>query len=185
MFDYHQLFEKGCTRSIKGGLVFIFVHILIILPLYAFTPHPYHVSYTEIDYNATEKVITLSLEVFTDDLETAIKLEYKPEKFFLGSETVGEAEEILIQKYVLDKTTFLIDGIVLKNAEFLPSESNPDRTMIYFQYTDLPPLTSVTFYSEILTSVFTDQQNIVEFRSGTKKEKALLTTEKTNATWKP
>lgn len=150
----------------------------------AIAPHPYHVSYTEIDYKKASKSVTFSIELFTNDLENAIKLTYKPEKFFLGTDTLNPETETLIQQYIREKTTILIDGTVLHGSHFLASESNPDRTIIYFQYVDLPPFSSFSFYSEILISLFKDQQNIVAFRNGISKEKALLGKDKKNATWK-
>jgi len=185
MFHDKQLFEKGFVPYLKGRNKELFVLLgMICISLLSLAPHPYHVSYTEIEYKKESKTLTFSIEVFTDDLENAIKLTYQPEKFFLGSDSLKPETEILIQKYILDKTTLLIDGIVLKGASFLPSECNPDRTVIYFQYNDLPPFSSFSFYSEVLLTLFKDQQNIVEFRNGTSKEKALLNSDKKSVTWK-
>lgn len=185
MFHNKQLFEKGFLGLTNGNFItFSLLFILGLMPLFSFAPHPYHVSYTEIDYNKSERTLTFSLEVFTDDLENAIKISYKPSKFFLGSDSLSDSTEKLIQQYVSEKTTLVLDGNVFKGAEFLPTESNPDRTIIYFQYTNLPPISSIAYYSEVLTSIFKDQQNIIELRNGNTKEKALLSQDKKSVTWK-
>lgn len=163
--------------SLLVGLLVVFIALL------ACSPHPYHVSYTQVDYKPEAKELTFSIELFTDDLENAIKLTYKPEKFYLGEDIVSDSSEILLQKYIKDKFTVLMDGVVLKKPIFLSSQSTPDRTTIYFEFTDLPKFHSLTIYSELLTSIFIDQQNIIEFTHNSKKEKALLTLKKTNVTW--
>ena len=185
MLHNKQLFEKGFFTQTNGNFItYSLLFILGIAPLFSFSPHPYHVSYTEVDYNKKARTLTFSIEMFTDDLENAIKISYQPRKFFLGSDSLADSTEALIQQYVLEETTLILDGNVFKGAEFLPSESNPDRTTIYFQYTNLPPISSIAYYSEILTSIFKDQQNIIEFRNGGRKEKALLTSDKKSVTWK-
>ncbi|MFT4753094.1 MAG: hypothetical protein ACI85Q_000630 [Salibacteraceae bacterium] len=178
------IFEKGLLTSINSkGILLLWPLFLLILGLSSSTPHPYHVSYTEIEFKEESRNLTFSIDVFTDDLETAIKLDYKPEKFFLGEGTINSANDSLIQLYVQNKTTILMDGVVLKGFSFLPTESNPDRTTIYFQFTDLPSFSSLTYYTSVLNHVFQDQQNIVAYKRGTQTQKALLSSEKTNATW--
>jgi len=167
------------SRNIKSLLLFIPILVFV----FSFTPHPYHVSYTEINYKKETHNLTFAIEIFTNDLETAIKLEYKPEKFFLGGDSISDSAEVFIQKYISSKTTIIIDGIVLKQRNFLASESNPDRTTIYFELTDLPNFRSFAFYNEVLLSTFPDQQNIVEFIHSSKKEKALFSKDKTSVTW--
>ena len=177
----NQFFDKrkrSNLNAISGLLLMTFITLI-----FSFTPHPYHVSFTEINYKKESQNLTFSVEVFTDDLEMAVKLDYKPEKFFLGTESLSDSTEILIQKYISSKTTVIIDGIVMKELNFLPSESNPDRTTVYFELTDLPNFKSFAFYNEVLVSTFPDQQNIVEFTHSGKKEKALFDKEKTSSTW--
>lgn len=177
--------EKGLHNWLNGKKWIIPAVLLLSLPLiYGFGPHPYHVSYTEIEYKKADNTLTFSIEVFTDDLENAIKIEYQPEKFLLGSDTLSVPEENLVQSYIKENLTIILDGVVMKGFDFLPTESNPDRTIVYFQMQDLPPFDGLTFYSEILTSLFKDQQNIVEYKRGEQKVKALLTNEKKNVTWK-
>ena len=177
----NQFFVKRKRSYLHGFSLTILLTFVTVF--FAFIPHPYHVSYTEINYKQESQNLTFSIEVFTDDLEMAVKLDYKPKKFFLGTESLSDSVEVLIQKYISSKTTIIIDGIVLKQLKFLPTESNPDRTTIYFELTDLPNFKSFAFYNEVLISTFPDQQNIVEFMHSGKKEKALFDKSKTSATW--
>jgi len=180
----NQFFVKR-KRSYLNAInkLSLVILVSIITGLFSFVPHPYHVSYTEINYKKETHNLTFAIEVFTDDLEMAIKLEYKPKKFFLGTDSLSDSVEVYIQKYISSKTTIIVDGIVLKQLQFLPSESNPDRTTIYFELTDLPNFKSLAFYNEVLINTFQDQQNIVEFIHSSKKEKALFDKSTTSATW--
>jgi len=164
-------------------LSLIILMVVVSTPFFSFKPHPYHVSYTEINYKKEHKNLTFSIEIFTDDLETEIKLLFKPNKFFLGGDSLTDSTQLYIEQYVKIKTSVIVDGIVLKDFQFLPTESNPDRTIIYFELTDLPNFKSLAFYNEVLTNIFANQQNIVEFLHGSKKEKSLLNRDKTSATW--
>jgi hypothetical protein len=184
MLKMGDLFVKRNSNYLNVKfLLFIGISVCFIGAIFSFSPPPYHVSYTEISYKKESKQLTFSIEVFTDDLETAIKLEYKPEKFFLGGKDLSDSTELYIQSYINNKVTVIMDGMVLKQRSYLPTESNPDRTTIYFEYVDIPPFTSLAFYSEVLINLFKDQQNIVEFQANGEKKKALLTIEKTNVTW--
>ena len=184
MWYINQKLDKRVFNSLKitkttfRGLFFI-----LIFSVFGFAPHPYHVTYTEINYKPEQKQLTFSFEVFTDDLENAIKLEYQPDKFFLGQKDLSVETETLIQQYITDKMSIIIDGIVIKSPHFLPSESNPDRTTIFFEYSDLPPFSSFSIYVEVLNNLFKDQQHIIEFKSPQLKEKALLNIDKNSATW--
>tara|TARA_R110002050_G_scaffold297339_2_gene458604 strand:- start:7330 stop:7893 length:564 start_codon:yes stop_codon:yes gene_type:complete len=184
MWNLGQFFVKQNIGYLNGKKTFLFGLVWFTLfSFISFIPHPYHVSYTEINYKAASNNLNFAVEVFTDDLENEIKLQYHPEKFFLGNDTLSDSAQTLIEKYVLDNIHIIIDGIVLKQVQFLPVETNPDRTTIYFELNDLPHFKSFAFYNEMLTRTFLDQQNIVEFKYGQKKEKALFTKEKTSATW--
>ncbi len=184
MWENDQLFDKRNLYGLNDAKSVFFVFVLFIsVSFFSFSPHPYHVSYTEITHNSVSHELTFSVEVFTDDLENAIKLEYKPEKFFLGSDSLSSESESVIREYITSKFTILIDGVVVKNQKFLPTASNPDRTTIYFSLSDLPNFTSLSVFSEILVQIFPDQQNIIDFNSKSGKEKALLTNKNTSVTW--
>lgn len=184
MWDFHQLFDKRGLSSMKEiKTPFLGVLFLISVILFSFTPHPYHVSYTEINLHNEKSELTLSIEVFTHDLESAIKLEFKPESFSIGNDSIGEASEKLIRNYVKSNFTVIIDGIVLKDYVFQPSKTTPKRTVTFFSLTDLPNFKSLSIYSEILINLFPDQQNIIEFNSKNGQQKSLLSNKTTSATW--
>jgi len=184
MWEFNQKFDKRVFHGVNtqkmtiGGLL-----LFLIFAFSAFVPHPYHVSYTEIEYKPQQHRVTFSIEVFTDDLEKAINLEFKPEKFFLGQDELSEETETLIQKYVAQKLSVIIDGIIIKSPQYLPSQSTPDRTTIFFEYTDLPEFSSFAVHFQLLNHLYKGQQNIIEFKSPQLTGKELLTIEKNNATW--
>lgn len=179
-----QLFDKRSLNSFKRlnwthTLLFSFVFMVAL----SFVPHPYHVSFTEIVYKKDTQQLTFSIEVFTDDLEMALKLDTKSEAINLGSDPISDSTEALIQNYIRKNISVITDGIVLRQLHFLPTESNADRTIIYFELTNLPNFKSFAFYNEILINTLPDQQNIIEFNHSGKKEKALFDNSKTSQTW--
>ena len=51
--------------------------MLLIIPLLAFSAHKYYLSLTQIEYNQDAKSLEIIINVFMDDIETALNSDYK------------------------------------------------------------------------------------------------------------
>jgi hypothetical protein len=97
----------------------------------SFVWHPFFVSVSEIEYNATEKTMEISCKVFTDDLEKALT------KFTSGKVDVYNPKEkaILekqIERYITSHFLMKVDGkpVVM---DFIGYEIEQQSTLSYYQ----------------------------------------------------
>ena len=51
--------------------------LLFIIPFLSFTAHKYYLSLTQINYKSESKSIQIVINVFMDDIETALNSDYK------------------------------------------------------------------------------------------------------------
>lgn len=98
-------------------------------------PHPFYVSVTEIEYNAGEKALEMSIKVFTDDFEKVlVKATGGPVDIYKPK------DKALLEKQIADyiKKHFLIkaDGKPL-SLEYVGFEIEEQSTFGYFQVSNL------------------------------------------------
>jgi hypothetical protein len=142
--------------------------------------HPYHVSHTEI--HTTDSSITFVIEVFTDDLEFAVKQLLQPEKYFLG-DTLSQSSFDLTEKYYAHVTQIVVNGKPLNEVLFFDVQSTPDRTTLYVEVKNTATIQSFALHSTLLIDAFSDQENIVELHHKDSIQKALLHKGKATATF--
>lgn len=178
--SHHLTFFDNQMKSSTTFLVFnIVLAFMLIAPLLNMAspsvdeaPHPYHVSYTEI--NTTDSSITIALEVFTDDLQLAVKQAYQPEKYFLGADSISAEGQKLTRDYFSSVFQIVVNGKPLNDIVFFEIESNPDRTTIYVEFKNTVAIKSLAIKNSVLINVFSDQENIIEAKNQNNTEKALL-----------
>jgi len=110
-----------------------------------------------------QDTLQISLRIFTDDLEYALK-EMSGEKVFLNDHSQQKRNFILIRDYLTDKFGYS-NGAKSERIEWLGHEFEDDVCWIYGQV-QVPPNQRILFIrNEVLTEVFDNQQNIVHFNS--------------------
>lgn len=173
--------SKGKITRKKGVTLLLLVFTIAIIS--SFTLHPYHVSTTEIAYKEGVNTLTFSTEIFTNDLESAVKKVHPDQKFFLGT-ALPHATELLLQEYIKSHISIRINEVEITDLDFLPAESNPDRTTVYFQLTNLPELTKLSYASTLLNHYLPDHTNIVSFLYRGRVLKATLGMNNSLIDWK-
>jgi hypothetical protein len=121
--------------------------------------HEFHTSLAQVHYNQSSRSFEITLRVFTDDLEAALSL------LHANKVTIDAPQaEKLIEQY-LDKNFVLFDRQNQKKAlSFIGKEVEVDVTWIYAEipFTEAP--TSLRLQNSVLTELFNDQVNIVNFK---------------------
>lgn len=137
----------------------------------AATPHPFHSSFAEMEYNPETKRLEVALRLYIVDCETALtKLNGKP------IEINDEASrDKLLSKYLASK--FRIEPTVVAKPKlrektesgktginYLGSEFEKAYVWVYFELT--PPMNSHEFSlrNDVLVEVQPEQTNVVQFR---------------------
>ncbi len=127
--------------------------------------HDIHVSMCELRFNEESSSFEVSIKIFIDDLEMAIKKEgYTP--LNLGTTKENELTEEHLASY-LDKYFFIeIDGKKL-SAHFVGKEISEDYQAVwcYVEYSaEINKAQKCTLTNRILLDIYSDQRNIMDIR---------------------
>jgi len=133
--------------------------------------HPFHVSIAEL--NIAEDTLQVSLRVFTDDLEFALR-EMIHDKVFLSNPTLYEKNYVVLRDYLFNRVR-AGDGGKTKALEWLGFEFEDDVCWIYGQLPVDPEMRILFFKTDILTEIYDDQQNMVHLKTPDGYETALAT----------
>ena len=120
--------------------------------------HDFHVSIAEVNYNTSSRSFEVILQVFTDDLEKALRENYKLGQVYLDK---TQKYDKYIERYV--KANFYIrDAKKQKlNMIFLGKEIDNEDTLIYFEFPYKSSVKKLQLSNSILIDIFADQKNLV------------------------
>jgi len=128
--------------------------------------HPIHISIAEVDYFTDKKEIQVALKVFTDDLESAIRIDGK--KLDLDSPKEVDDAGDYIKKY-LAKNFKIITDKKQPVLNYTGKEYIDDAVWIYFYYTDISKRTkSIIIQNTVVMSLHSNQNNLTHFRKNRK-----------------
>ena len=151
------------------------IALLILLPLFAFTTaHKYYVSVTTINYSQNDDALQITTRIFVDDLEKVLQDRYGFEAK-LDTPDEDKSADSYIEKYFRTKFLIKVDGKE-KPFTFLGKKYDIDMVVCYLEIPKivLSKAESLEIQNELLTDVFEEQQNIVNFKWNGKKKSFLL-----------
>lgn len=123
-------------------------------------PHPIHLSVTDIQYRADQKVFEISIKFFTDDLQEAL----------------GEKELLSpkLSAYVLAHIGIEVNEMPLLLEWVNQSHKADNITWVYLQARQKRPPKEVKVSNNVLMETFSDQRNIIYVQSESKRKSLLL-----------
>jgi len=132
--------------------------------------HDLHLSKTDVHYKTELKAIQITVHTFIDDTEEALmakdSLAYK---FFESTEHV--ATDSIFGAYLKEKLIITVNG-VQQDFLYLGKEQSEDIQGIY-TYLEIEEITTVDeveVQNSILTEMFDDQRNIINFKVDNKSK---------------
>lgn len=140
---------------------------LFILPFV----HDFHFSRTKVHYNYQTHTLQMSMNVFTDDLELAVRT-MGHEEFKIGIETDATTDS-LISIYILSKFHASHSGHTLK-MDWVGYECDYDITYVYVESEPFPFDTTLLIDQTLLMDVYDDQENLLDFESSDVQESHIL-----------
>ena len=148
------------------------IAILFLLFTLAFSSHKYYLSLTQIEYNKDQDSLEVIINVFMDDIEFAINKEYSVD---LRLTTKQELEDVdsYFQKYLRKNLRFLVNK-ELVNYNFIGKEYEGDLVYFYLEVNVSDSPVSLEVYNTILVTYFEQQQNIIKFKNGSKRQSKIL-----------
>lgn len=123
-------------------------------------PHEYHVSVTQMQYNASQRVFEVSLKVFTDDLERGLSQNNGSRRFIVKDH---DQNDPFVEKYVL-KNFALSTPQKQASVRYVGKEEEADATWIYLEIPFQGPLENWRLQNSVLLDVFDDQVNMFNLK---------------------
>jgi hypothetical protein len=122
--------------------------------------HPFHVSVCDVSYDSDDKHLKISVRLFLDDLENAIRLYKNQEKLIITNPEDSVFIHQSINEYLQRNLIFSIDGNKYI-PNYLGGETDMDVMWCYLEVKKLDPFSKIELTNTILTELFDDQENLV------------------------
>lgn len=146
--------------------------LLFIIPLFSFTAHKFYLSLTQITYKSEAKSIQIIINVFMDDIETALNSDYDI-NLRLTSDKELKNNDVYFEQYLKQKLTFTVDE-TLKEFNYIGKEYDSDLVYFYLEIEEIPSFKTLKITNNILTNHFPTQQNMVKLKIDKKHSSRLL-----------
>jgi hypothetical protein len=132
--------------------------------------HDFHLSRCEINYETATGDIQIAAHVFIDDLELALK-KSGIHSLYICSPRESEKAHAAIEAYIHQKLAFYVNGKKLVPV-MLGKEASDDLMAVwcYFEIPGNKNLHQVKIENKILTELFNDQKNIIDFTVDKRKK---------------
>ncbi len=161
----------GIIRLLFRGRLPVFVAVLVF-PLSAFAPkHDFHTAIIQLNWNKSENTLEAGIRVFKDDLEKALALAYKMDKIEIDASNNHREKisEYLSKKLHIKGTGGKIGPVMVGK------EIEADIVWLYCEWNNPPRHNQkMLFECHLLTEVFNDQANIINYQNGNQKATYLL-----------
>ncbi|WGH76679.1 hypothetical protein P8625_05845 [Tenacibaculum tangerinum] len=137
-----------------------FFIFLFLFPLLSFTLHKYYIALTEIEYIEDTQSVQMIMNVFMDDIETAINKEYHTD---LRIATKNELATINDYFYTYLKKHFKVNiNDEEKVYKFIGKEYDGNIVYFYLEIEGVSSPKSIKITNDILVKHFPEQQNLIK-----------------------
>jgi hypothetical protein len=154
-------------RGFKGA-----VFLLLFLGLTSMTVHRFYVAIYQIDFVPQKKRLEITTRIFMDDLNDAVTKAYK-KSTNIGTEKEKPEDITLLKKYLNDNFKLTVNGKP-KAYTYLSREVESNVVICYLSVKEVAKVSSLQVDNSILTEVYSEQQNIIQFNNNGKKQNLLL-----------
>lgn len=135
--------------------------------------HPVHVSLMSIDYEPEGKVFNMFLKIYFDDflLDSGLGAEGGDKLVFKEND---EFTRMFLTDYVNEKVRILVNGNQVK-AEPVKMDLSDNELRMNFSFRSDPKVRSIKVKNNIMTSIYSDQANMLIVKVNDYEEGARLT----------
>ncbi len=138
--------------------------------VFALNAHTYHTSLTRIDYNVKEKLVEISIHLFTHDLIPALERQSKKS---IDLEKTTDIDKIMFE--FVNRNFVLTDkNDKAKTLVFVGKEIQADTVFVYVQADSSEGLESFNLKNTFFFDAYPEQTNLVIARYAGKKADLLF-----------
>ncbi len=138
--------------------------------IYIYKSHDFHLSRCEINYETRTGDLQVAAHIFIDDLEATLDKIGKKQHFLCTPKESADGEQA-IEQYVNRKLILKVAGKEVK-LTLLGKETSKDKLAVwcYLEASGLKNMSALHIENIILTELYNDQKNIVDFTVDKKKK---------------
>ncbi len=145
--------------------------------------HEFHLSKSTINYNTKEQSLQITLNMFIDDLESALDDKSGTPLYICTKKELDSTEDIIYQ-YISTHLKIQIDG---NKSEllFIGKEQSEDLIGVwcYLEIPDVVNLDKLVIDNTIMIEIYNDQKNMTTIQKDKKRiQDILFTSKKTSVT---
>lgn len=153
--------------TIFFSVIIIASQAAIIFPLGL---HTYHTSLTRIKYDEKEKLVEISVQLFTHDLTPTLERRAKKQIDYEKSTDIDK----IIFDYLNEKFVLKDKNGSVKKLVWVGKEVEVDTVYVYVETASAEDLESHSLQNTLFFESFPEQTNLVTVRSGEKKADLLF-----------
>ena len=168
-----NLKRKKIFLKLANRLIVVFTLFTLHFSLYTFPKakaHTYHTSLTRMDYDAKEKNIEISIQLFVHDVTPLLEKRLK-KQVDLGKTTEVDGE---LFKYLQENFVFQNKNGETQKLKWVGKEFESDTIYIYVEIPFAEDLTGVKLQNTLFFESFAEQTNLVIAHFGEKKSDLLF-----------
>ena len=136
--------------------------------------HPFHVSVTEVKYKEDRRSLQISSRIFLDDLELALRGYTGDENLDITDEGDWEFLNERLGNYLVERISFKDQKGRKYPISYVGAEIEEDVMWCYLEIEKVKKLSRIEVTNEVITEVWSDQENLVHFRAFEKVKSARL-----------
>ena len=139
--------------------------------------HPVHISVTEIDYSEKDKALQITSRIYIDDLELAIQKDLNQPELDIMAPKNGSTTDKLVTAYLNKHLRVKLDGKYQK-LNYLGHEVEEAAIICYIEIENVKKVKSMEVFDDVITSIHSDQSNLVHVTYKSPVKSTRLTGEK-------
>ena len=141
-------------------MVLLFARILVVFISVNF--HAYYVSVSEIYHNPNTNSLEITMKIFIDDIEMAIR-KFENSEITISDQGDEEGIKNSLEAYLLDKFQIQINenAVDLKMIGF---ELEDDAVLCYIEIDKVKEINTIHIKNSILCEVYEEQINLTHFQ---------------------
>ncbi len=161
------------VRGVMHGGVLLLLPVLspILLPVRRAVAHPVHVSSTQIALSADGKRFAITVRIFTDDLEEALKRAGTPVSLTRGTTA---AVDSALSAYLGARFRIAVDGAPPVRGRLIRHEHEDAATLSILEVPLRAAPNAVMIDQQVMFELFDDQTNLLHLSTGTSTRSAML-----------
>ncbi len=141
--------------------------------------HPFYVSVTEINHNASTKSLEISCKFFAEDLEQILEKDYKTQLDISAAKDKAAFDKD-IPDYVTKRLALMVDGKPVA-LHYIGFEKDKESAYAYFEVSGIASVKNISATNSLLHDFIDQQINIMHVTVGGKRQSTKLDYPETKA----